>query len=70
MFNHFDNHFKDNNMEHPRVDNFLFKSLSIVDRGDLIKLFNMEKVKQVVWNYDSFKSPGLDGINFGFVKDF
>ena len=25
---------------------------------------------KAVWNCDSFKSPGPDGINFGFIKDF
>ncbi|GAU51140.1 hypothetical protein TSUD_411890 [Trifolium subterraneum] len=28
------------------------------------------EVKAAVWDCDSFKSPGPDGINFGFIKDF
>ncbi|PNX63424.1 cysteine-rich receptor-like protein kinase, partial [Trifolium pratense] len=28
------------------------------------------EVKSAVWDCDSFKSPGPDGINFGFIKDF
>jgi len=27
-------------------------------------------VKQAVWNCDSCKSPGPDGVNFGFIKEF
>ena len=27
-------------------------------------------VKAAVWDCDSFKSPGLDGIHLGFIKDF
>ncbi|PNY14688.1 cysteine-rich receptor-like protein kinase, partial [Trifolium pratense] len=36
------------------------------------KAVNVERpeVKAAVWDYDSYKSPGLDGINFGFIKDF
>ena len=32
--------------------------------------FTLEEVKQHVWDCDKFKSPGPDGINFGFIKDF
>ncbi|GAU25959.1 hypothetical protein TSUD_373600 [Trifolium subterraneum] len=28
------------------------------------------EVKAAVWDCDSYKSPGPDGINFGFIKDF
>jgi len=31
--------------------------------------FSLE-VKQSVWDYDSYKSPGLYGISFGFIKEF
>lgn len=27
-------------------------------------------LKEVVWDCDSFKSPGPDSVNFGFCKDF
>lgn len=27
-------------------------------------------VKAVVWDCDSFKCPGPDGVNFGFIKQF
>ncbi|XP_045831124.1 uncharacterized protein LOC123922453 [Trifolium pratense] len=30
----------------------------------------MAEVKSAVWDCDSYKSPGPDGINFGFIKDF
>ncbi|CAJ2673682.1 unnamed protein product [Trifolium pratense] len=30
----------------------------------------MDEVKAAVWDCDSYKSPGPDGINFGFIKDF
>jgi len=35
-----------------------------------VRPFTLEEVKQAVWDCDSFKSPGPDGINFGFLKQF
>ncbi|CAJ2672661.1 unnamed protein product [Trifolium pratense] len=57
-------------MERPGVDDLHFKRLSQVEIGGLIKPFAEDEVKQAVWDCDSYKSPGPDGINFGFVKDF
>ncbi|MCH90194.1 cysteine-rich receptor-like protein kinase [Trifolium medium] len=39
-------------------------------RPCLIKPFSVEEVKAAVWDCDSYKSSGPDGINFGFIKDF
>ena len=36
----------------------------------MIKPFTLEEVKAAVWDCDNFKSPGPDGISFGFLKDF
>ncbi|MCH84310.1 cysteine-rich receptor-like protein kinase, partial [Trifolium medium] len=58
MFNHFENHFRS------------FNSISGEDAYHLERLFDEEKVKQAVWECDSLKSPGPDGVNFGFIKEF
>lgn len=47
-----------------------FRMLSVMDSGSLIRPFSIEKVKQAVWDCDSFKSPGPVGISFGFIKQF
>lgn len=44
--------------------------LTCKEEGALIKPFSVDEVKAVVWDYDSFKSPSPDYINFGFIKDF
>ncbi|GAU34874.1 hypothetical protein TSUD_19540 [Trifolium subterraneum] len=44
--------------------------LNQVESGSLIKPFSEAEVRATVWDCDSFKSPGPDGINFGFFKDF
>jgi hypothetical protein len=34
-----------------------------------VKSFSVEEVKAAIWGYDSYKSPGPDGVNFGFLKE-
>jgi hypothetical protein len=70
VYSHFAGHFQSTNVDRPSVANMQFRSLSVAEGVGLIKLFSMEEVKEVVWDCDSFKSPGPDGINFGFIKDF
>ncbi|GAU40603.1 hypothetical protein TSUD_28090 [Trifolium subterraneum] len=54
----------------PGVDNLQFKRLTPLEGGSLTKPFSIEEVKTTVCDCDSYKSPGPDGINFGFIKDF
>jgi len=49
---------------------FLSCLLSVAKGGGLIKPFSVDEVKAVVWDFDSFKSPGREGVNFGFIKEF
>jgi len=70
VFTHFKNHFKSVRTERPTLGNVQFQRLSFMEGGNLIKLFFMEEVKAAVWDCDSYKSPGPDGINFGFFKQF
>ncbi|GAU39043.1 hypothetical protein TSUD_59990 [Trifolium subterraneum] len=70
VFLHFTSHFKVINVEKPGVDNLQFKRLNQLESSSLITPFSEEEVKSTVWDCDSFKSPGPDGVNFGFIKDF
>jgi hypothetical protein len=67
---HFATHFKARSVARPGVDNLLFSRLSMADHSGLTKPFSEAEVKAAVGDCDSFKSPGPDGINFGFIKDF
>ncbi|PNY13834.1 cysteine-rich receptor-like protein kinase [Trifolium pratense] len=58
------------NNDRPGIDNLQFQSLSSSEAYELEKPFTEEEVKQSVWDCESFKSLGPDGVNFGFVKDF
>jgi len=70
VFSHFASHFQPHFIHRPMIDGLQFQSLSYAEGGGLIKPFSVEEVKASIWDCDSFKSPGPDGINFGFFKDF
>jgi len=70
VFNHFQNHYKAVNISRPSVDESVFDTLSEEEVASLMVLFSEDEIKQAVWNCDSYKSPGPDGINLGFIKDF
>jgi len=70
VFSHFRDHFASSNISRSGVENLVFKNLSYVDGNGLIKLFTADEVKSAVWYYDNFKSPGPDGVHFGFIKEF
>jgi len=70
VFTHISNHFKRQAADRPGVAALPFCKLSYAEAGNLTKPFTVEEVRQAVWDCDSFKSPGPDGINFGFIKQF
>lgn len=62
VFAHFSSHFKSLRIDRPSVEGLHFQKLSFRKGGQLTKPFSLEEVKQAVWDYDSYKSPGPDGI--------
>lgn len=42
----------------------------MAEGGKLVVSFKELEVKNPVWDCDSVKSFGPDGLNFGFIKDF
>jgi hypothetical protein len=70
MFNHFENHFRSVRVVRPSIANLQFSSIKEDDAYYLERPFEEDEVKQAVWECDNFKSPGPDGINFGFIKEF
>ncbi|GAU47312.1 hypothetical protein TSUD_283800 [Trifolium subterraneum] len=54
----------------PRVEGLQFRTLSFAEGGGLVKPFSVEEVRVAVWDCDSCKSLGTDGIHFSFVKEF
>jgi len=70
VFSHFSSHFKGVSLDRPGVEDLTFSQLSMVEAGNLIRPFTLDEVKQAIWDCDSFKSPGPDGVSFGFIKQF
>ncbi|MCI72334.1 putative RNA-directed DNA polymerase, partial [Trifolium medium] len=46
------------NVVRPTVEDFQFRTLSVVEGGSLVRPFSVEEVKAAVWDCDSYKSPG------------
>ncbi|GAU10511.1 hypothetical protein TSUD_420810, partial [Trifolium subterraneum] len=70
VFDHFSNHFRKVSRGSVDIGGLNFKTISELDREGLIKPFLLDEIKAAVWDCDSYKSPGPDGINIGFFKDF
>ncbi|GAU41069.1 hypothetical protein TSUD_284390 [Trifolium subterraneum] len=70
MYTHFSSYFKAVTTVSPGVDDLQFPTLSFSEGGDLVKPFSVEEVRAAVWDCDSYKSSGPDGVHFGFVKEF
>jgi len=70
VFDHFPSHFRKTTMERPGVESLRFRQLCLVEVGSLIRPFLSEEVKQAIWDCDSYKSPGPDGVSFRFIKQF
>lgn len=70
VFDHYSAHFQALGADRPAMDNLVFRTLTYADGGGWTKPFLEEEVKATVWDNDSFICPGLDGVNFSFIKDF
>ncbi|GKU90554.1 hypothetical protein SLEP1_g4537 [Rubroshorea leprosula] len=65
---YFEELFTEEKWERPKLHGIDFKRISEVDNDILTAAFSKKEVKEVVWECESSKSPGLDGFNFKFVK--
>jgi len=70
VVNYFTNHVADVSWDRPRLDGVNFDILSEGDNGYLIAHFTLVETEAVVRESDVSKSPGPDGFNFAFVKEF
>ena len=62
--------FKETNWNRPRLDGVPFRNLRDEDRLELEKRFELQEIKEAIWECDWNKSPGPDGFNFNFFKKF
>ncbi|GKV49874.1 hypothetical protein SLEP1_g56597 [Rubroshorea leprosula] len=64
----YENLFKEEQGERPKLEGVCFKQVQPVDNRQLIEAFTAEEIKAAIWECDSSKAPGPDGFNFRFVK--
>ncbi|XP_068477142.1 uncharacterized protein [Phaseolus vulgaris] len=53
-----------------RLDNVEFKEISESDNRLLIEPFEEKEIEEAIWNCDSHKSPGPNGVTFSFIKKY
>lgn len=70
VLNFFAQKFRTANKKMPLLDGVPFNSLSNSAAQSLEEKFTVEELKLAVWGCASDKSPGLDGVNFMFIKNF
>ncbi|GAU51064.1 hypothetical protein TSUD_300060 [Trifolium subterraneum] len=70
IFAHFKDQFQKRNVKRPTMKNFTFKQIEAIEANMLVDRFSEEEIKQAVWECDSSKIPGPDGVSLGFIKDF
>ena len=70
VVDHFRCHVAEVYWERPTLDGVEFMMLTDDENGDLTAPFSMLEIEDVVKTSDSCKSPGPDGFNFAFFKEF
>lgn len=53
-----------------RLDGVNFCQLSALDNESLVAIFDLEEIREAVGSCEGDRYPGLDGINFKFLKFF
>jgi hypothetical protein len=67
---YFKDHFGNVEWNRPTLDGILFPRLPDDKVEGLTAIFTLEEITEVVMSSDGSKSPGPDGFNFAFIKEF
>ena len=70
VVDYFTNHVASPVCHIPKLDGVPFPSLSVEENERLIAPFSLFEIESVVKESDGDKSPGSDGYNFAFIKEF
>ena len=70
VFKHFKERFSEQNHCRPTLDGIQFSSLGQGQRESLVARFSEGEIKSAIWACGGDKSPGPDGLNFNFIKQF
>ena len=69
-WNFFKDKFHETHSHRPALLNLNIKQISETDKIFLESSFDLDEVKEAIWNCGSEKAPGPDGFNFTFIKHF
>jgi hypothetical protein len=70
VVDYFKDHFNDDGWNRPTLDGIDFPLVSDAQVDELTANFTLEEISEVVHSCDGSKSPGPDGFNFAFIKEF
>jgi hypothetical protein len=70
VVDYFKAHFDNDVWARPTLDGIAFPCVSEQNVSDLTAIFTLEEITNVVMGSDGTKSPGPDGFNFAFIKEF
>jgi hypothetical protein len=70
VVSYFTNHFENEEWRRPTLDGILFPHLEVDKVNDLTRAFSLDEITDAVRGCDASKSPGPDGFNFAFIKEF
>ncbi|XP_057444081.1 uncharacterized protein LOC130736256 [Lotus japonicus] len=66
----FDQKYREVDWASPTLDGITFRHLFSANNNVLIAPFDIEEIREAVWDCDGDKSPRPDGYNFKFIKSF
>ncbi|RZB79929.1 UDP-galactose/UDP-glucose transporter 5 [Glycine soja] len=70
IFRFFQQRYQEPELIRPKLNGVSFKSIGQQQNQMLVGCFSEEEIKRAVWECGSEKSPGPDGLNFKFIKQF
>ena len=62
--------FEEYDKERPTLEGTSFETISQSQNEFLMQPFDEKEIRDAVWDCGSQKSPGPDGLNFNFIKQF
>ena len=70
IYRFFQQRFQEHESIRPQLNGVSFKSINQQQNQLLVGCFSEEEIKRAVWECGNEKSPGPDGLNFKFIKQF
>ena len=70
IFRFFQQRYQEPELIRPKLNGVSFNSIDQQQNQMLVGCFSEDEIKRAVWECGNDKSPGPDGLNFKFIKQF